>query len=118
MSTTLQVYGLDCEMVYTVWGVEVARISLVNEHNEHALDVFVQPTNRLIDCNTRFSGITPAMIGAGACTFEQARQRMFELVDADTILIGHSLESDLCALRLVHDKVSSERRASHTHVHV
>lgn len=32
-------------------------------------------------------------------------QRFFELANTETILIGHSLESDLKAMRLVHKRV-------------
>lgn len=35
----------------------------------------------------------------------QAQERLFELVNSNSILIGHSLESDLKAMRLVHHKV-------------
>ena len=32
-------------------------------------------------------------------------QRFFELVNSESILIGHSLESDLKAMRIVHNRV-------------
>ena len=94
-------------MVYALYGVEVARVSLVDDQLAPVLDVFIQPQHRLIDCNTRFSGLTPPMLtaAAGALPFELARERFFEFVNADSILVGHSLESDLSAMRLVHEKV-------------
>ncbi|VDN44153.1 unnamed protein product, partial [Gongylonema pulchrum] len=38
-------------------------------------------------------------------TYIEAQKRFFELVNSETILIGHSLESDLKAMRLVHHRV-------------
>jgi RNA exonuclease 1 len=35
----------------------------------------------------------------------QALDRLFELINSETILVGHSLESDLRALRVVHRRV-------------
>uniref|UniRef100_A0A183CBS8 Exonuclease domain-containing protein n=1 Tax=Globodera pallida TaxID=36090 RepID=A0A183CBS8_GLOPA len=34
-----------------------------------------------------------------------AQQRLFELVNTETVLVGHSLESDLRSMRLVHRRV-------------
>lgn len=66
-----KVYAMDCEMVYTVWGPTVARISVVDVLDELVLDVLVRPESRLIDCNTRFSGLMPEQLGTAECTFEQ-----------------------------------------------
>ncbi|CAK5019959.1 unnamed protein product [Meloidogyne enterolobii] len=69
------------------------------------MDVFVRPENTLIDCNTRFSGLNADQILHAECNLDKARERLFELINSETILIGHSLESDLRALRLVHTRV-------------
>ncbi|KAI1701252.1 small RNA degrading nuclease 5 [Ditylenchus destructor] len=39
------------------------------------------------------------------CDLNQVREKMFQFVNSKTILIGHSLENDLRALRVVHEKV-------------
>ena len=36
---------------------------------------------------------------------EQARALFLELIDGDTIIIGHSLENDFKVLRLIHTRV-------------
>lgn len=100
-----KVYAMDCEMVYSNWGPEVARVSVVDVLGELVMDVFVRPENTLIDCNTRFSGLSPDQILHAECNLDKARERLFELINSETILIGHSLESDLRALRLVHTRV-------------
>uniref|UniRef100_A0A1I7ZF31 Exonuclease domain-containing protein n=1 Tax=Steinernema glaseri TaxID=37863 RepID=A0A1I7ZF31_9BILA len=100
-----KVYALDCEMVYTVWGPALARLSVVDLHDDLVLDLIVKPKDLVVDCNTRFSGLTIEQLEQANETIENAHERLFELINQETILIGHSLESDLKALRLVHPRV-------------
>lgn len=58
-------YALDCEMVYTVHGPAVARLSVVDVTNEMVLDVLIKPEHQVTDFNTRFSGITANMLEEG-----------------------------------------------------
>lgn len=51
------------------------------------------------------TGITEAMLEDVTTRLEDARVRVMEHVWADTLLVGHSLENDLHALRLVHVNV-------------
>ncbi|KAI9021243.1 hypothetical protein DFJ74DRAFT_119568 [Hyaloraphidium curvatum] len=100
------VVGLDCEMVFTSLGFEVARASLVDGKGEVLLDAFVRPRGSIIDLNTRWSGITPEHIERpDALTFEGLRTRMAELMDAETVIVGHGLENDLRVLRLLHEPI-------------
>ncbi|EPB79065.1 exonuclease [Ancylostoma ceylanicum] len=122
-----KVYAMDCEMVYGVWGPELARVSVVDMDNKLVLDLIVKPHNTVIDYNTRFSGLTANQVETSdvdlfevsfissrpsSYTFAslklgpiQAQSRLFELVNERSILIGHSLESDLKAMRLRHERV-------------
>lgn len=100
-----RVYAMDCEMVYGVWGPELARVSVVDMHNELVLDLIVKPRNMVIDYNTRFSGLTANQVEASTADIFEAQNRLFELVNEQSILIGHSLESDLKAMRLRHERV-------------
>ncbi len=54
--------ALDAEMLYTVAGTEIARLSIVNWSERTVLDVFVRPQAHIVDYNTRFSGITEEML--------------------------------------------------------
>uniref|UniRef100_A0A1I7X2D1 Exonuclease domain-containing protein n=1 Tax=Heterorhabditis bacteriophora TaxID=37862 RepID=A0A1I7X2D1_HETBA len=100
-----KVFALDCEMVYGVWGPELARLSVVDINNKLILDLIVKPKNAVIDYNTRFSGLTANSVETSTTDIHEAQNRLFELVNERTILIGHSLESDLKALRIVHNRV-------------
>ncbi|WKX93827.1 hypothetical protein Q1695_011246 [Nippostrongylus brasiliensis] len=100
-----KVYAMDCEMVYGVWGPELARVSVVDMHNKLVLDLVVKPHNTVIDYNTRFSGLTANQVEASTIDLFEAQNRLFELVNERSILIGHSLESDLKAMRLRHERV-------------
>ena len=51
---TPQVYSLDCEMVYTTLGLQLARITVVNMRMETVLESIVKPSHTIVDCNTRY----------------------------------------------------------------
>ncbi|KAH7703150.1 exonuclease family protein [Aphelenchoides avenae] len=99
------VYALDTEMVYTTAGAELARLTLVDANCAVVLDAKVRPSAPVIDCNTVHSGITYADLLQAPYTLATARQVLFQFINADTIIIGHSMENDLKALRMVHKKV-------------
>ncbi|KAK6735442.1 hypothetical protein RB195_018572 [Necator americanus] len=100
-----KVYALDCEMVYGVWGPELARVSVVDMDNKLVLDLIVKPHNTIIDYNTRFSGLTANQVETSTIDLFEAQNRLFEMVNEKSILIGHSLESDLKAMRIRHERV-------------
>ncbi|EAR85711.2 exonuclease (macronuclear) [Tetrahymena thermophila SB210] len=100
-----KILGLDCEMVSTEYGLELARISLVNFDGEVLIDQLVKTPNRIINYNTQYSGITQEMLKDVKVDLQQAQKLLFQYVCQDTILIGHSLENDLVAMQVIHNKV-------------
>jgi RNA exonuclease 1 len=96
------VLAMDCEMSYTVAGMEVVRVSIVDWNGKTVLDTLVQTQYPVICFNTRFSGVSSVSDGV---TFEELHDRLGEIANSDTILLGHSLSSDLRALRLDHRRV-------------
>lgn len=63
-----KVYALDCEMVYGVWGFMLGRVTLVDSKNKVVLDIIVKPEHKVIDPNTRFSGLTMNDLSSSKCS--------------------------------------------------
>ncbi|XP_074525909.1 uncharacterized protein LOC141790140 [Halichoeres trimaculatus] len=99
------VYSLDCEMCYTIRGLELSRVTVVNSRLQVIYDAFVKPETEVIDFNTRFSGISEDDVKDTHTSLREVQATLLSFINADTILIGHSLETDLCALKLLHGTV-------------
>ncbi|XP_075719821.1 RNA exonuclease 1 homolog isoform X2 [Rhinoderma darwinii] len=93
------VFALDCEMCYTTKGLELTRVTVVNSQLKVVYDTFVQPDNKIVDYNTRFSGITEEDLQNTSITLRDVQAVLLCMFSCDSILIGHSLESDLFALK-------------------
>ncbi|KAL1480515.1 hypothetical protein MTO96_050962 [Rhipicephalus appendiculatus] len=72
------VYALDCEMCCTSKGFELIRV---------------------------FSGLTAQHMVGVDTTLRDVQRALLERFSAETLLLGHSLDSDLRALRLIHTSV-------------
>ena len=92
-------------MCETEEGFELARVSAVAPDGSVLLDELVRPARRVLNYHTRFSGITAEKLSGVETTLERAREMLLELVHAETLLVGHALENDLRALRLLHARV-------------
>ncbi|XP_063085022.1 RNA exonuclease 1 homolog isoform X2 [Cavia porcellus] len=99
------IYALDCEMSYTTYGLELTRVTVVDTDMQVVYDTFVKPENEIVDYNTRFSGVTEADLVDTSITLRDVQAVLLSMFSADTILIGHSLESDLLALKVIHSTV-------------
>ncbi|XP_053181468.1 RNA exonuclease 1 homolog [Scomber japonicus] len=99
------VYAVDCEMCYTIHGLELSRVTVVNTSLQVVYDTYVRPDNDVIDYNTRFSGISEEDVKGTHTSLTVVQETLLSFISADTILIGHELETDLCALKLFHGTV-------------
>ncbi|KAK4179868.1 hypothetical protein QBC36DRAFT_56537 [Triangularia setosa] len=124
----------DCEMGYTARGMELIRLTATSwPDGKELLDVLVRPIGEVLDLNSRYSGVWPEDIANAeewspgkplTAVVESsdtgrtkkkhmtivpspmvARELLFSLISPNTPLIGHALENDLNAVRIVHPTI-------------
>ncbi|KAI9803072.1 MAG: RNA exonuclease 3 [Piccolia ochrophora] len=116
---------LDCEMGYTTNGLELIRLTATAwPSGAEMLDVLVRPLGEILDLNTRFSGVTAHHLATADAYSSSsppqatttttpsplpivpsptaARALLFTHLSPTTPLLGHALENDLSASRIVH----------------
>lgn len=120
--------AFDCEMGYTVYGMELVRLTATSwPDGAELVDVLVQPFGEVLDLNSKYSGVFPEDLARAVpwsvggkppspkpgerkilqmvSSPEVARDLFFSIISPETILIGHGLENDLNAMRMVHPKI-------------
>ncbi|CAO2656675.1 Nn.00g054780.m01.CDS01 [Neocucurbitaria sp. VM-36] len=97
------VISVDCEMCKAEDDqLVLTRISLLNWDGSVVLDKLVKPNVTIKDYLTQWSGITATMLENVATTLADIQVELLDIITPRTILIGHSLNSDLNALKLTH----------------
>ncbi|GAB6033327.1 RNA exonuclease 1 [Chamberlinius hualienensis] len=99
------VFALDCEMSYTTKGMELVRVTVIGQDLKPVYETLIKPDNPIVDYNTRFSGISKEDMEGVNISLRDVQAALLARFNAQTILIGHSLESDLKALKLIHRTV-------------
>ena len=97
------ILAMDCEMCRVEDGeMALTRVSLVEWDGNVLLDELVKPDKPIIDYLTPYSGITPAKLENVTTSLKNIQDRLLKEITPKHILIGHSLNSDLMALKLTH----------------
>lgn len=98
-----RILTVDCEMCKGENDEQVlTRISILDWDGNVVLDELVKPDVTIKDYLTQFSGITANMLENVTTTLRDIQDKLLELITPRTILVGHSLNSDLNALKLTH----------------
>jgi hypothetical protein len=91
---------------------ELVRICAVDFlAGEILVDTYVIPEQQVVAWRSKFSGVTKALLeemkrqGQTVDGWQAARELLWQHIDEDTILIGHSLHHDLKALGMIHVRV-------------
>jgi len=97
------VYGIDGEMLFTTHGLQLCKITVVGIDGKLVYETLVHPEDPIVDYNTRFSGVSAKDLKRGPVkSLKDVQNDLLGFINANTILMGHSLENDLRALKLVH----------------
>ncbi|CAH1245799.1 AC004381.6 [Branchiostoma lanceolatum] len=98
-------FAVDCEMCETEAGKELTRVSVVSEDLKTVYNSLVKPWRPIKDYMTQFSGICGADLKDVTTRLEHVQEMLQEILPQDAILVGHSLENDLQALKMIHPHV-------------
>ncbi|XP_077289094.1 RNA exonuclease 5 [Arctopsyche grandis] len=102
VSASSPLFAIDCEMCRTRSGLELTRITVVNEEYQVIYETYVLPYNKITDYLTAYSGITEKKLSNVATRLEDVQKTLIELLPPNAILVGQSLNFDLHALKMMH----------------
>jgi RNA exonuclease 1 len=104
-SIPFHILAIDCEMCKTAVGIELTRVVVVNLSLETVYDAYVKPKHHVVDYLTRYSGISEEDLKDVTIDLVRVQKDLLSFIHPHTILIGHSLENDLKALKISHFRV-------------
>ncbi|KAG7916366.1 hypothetical protein KL905_004769 [Ogataea polymorpha] len=100
-----RIFALDCEMCLTASGSVVTRVALTDEDHKLVIGDFVKPDEEITDYKTQYSGVDENSLKGVTTTLHDIQQKLLATISSKDYLVGHSLESDLCALRITHPTI-------------
>ncbi|KFG26676.1 uncharacterized protein NESG_00827 [Nematocida ausubeli] len=123
--------SIDCEMVLTDIGCELARISIIDGEQTVLYDQLIEPAGKVTDYLSEITGITASSYDnkctckicagfdekgiepdsrevlkhTGSIAYKVLLYDLSKIIGANTILIGHSISHDLFAMNVFHEKL-------------
>ncbi|XP_076900857.1 small RNA degrading nuclease 1-like [Bidens hawaiensis] len=100
------ILAVDCEMVLCDDGTDaLVRVCVVDRDEKVVLDELVKPDKEVVDYRSHITGICAEDLENVTTTLQDVQEIMKKLLSKGTILAGHSLNSDLKALKIDHSRV-------------
>merc|ERR1719445_2585509 len=81
---------------------ELAKVCLIDENYKVLYCSYVIPDSPVTNYLTKFSGITPQMLAGITTKLKDVQEAIRRIMPPNGILVGHSLDSDLRALKMYH----------------
>ncbi|XP_069935628.1 putative exonuclease GOR [Cherax quadricarinatus] len=103
--TAKAIYAIDCEMLYTKTGMDVAAISIVDSECQLVYETLILPESPIVDYNTGHSGLTMQQFRHVSTRLADVHAKLLTLFGSRTILVGHGLDHDLLRLKVIHDHI-------------
>jgi DNA polymerase III epsilon subunit-like protein len=111
--TKFRAVTLDCEMAGIASGASEAIFLCVTDYVTGALllNRFICPTEAITQMRSSIHGISKFVLDTAIVQrqalsgWEGARKELWKYIDDKTILVGHALEHDLDALRIIHPHI-------------
>jgi DNA polymerase III epsilon subunit-like protein len=105
--------ALDCEMAGVAGGSSEAILLCVTDYFTGAvlLNRYVCPREPITQIRSSIHGISKSTLenaiqqGQTLWGWEGARSELWKYIDSNTIIVGHALEHDLDALRMIHPRI-------------
>ncbi|KAI5951628.1 hypothetical protein KGF54_004702 [Candida jiufengensis] len=97
-----KIFALDCEFCKAGHLQVLTRISVIDFEGEVVFDKLVKPEEEITDYVTKYSGITEELLKDVTTTIYDIQLLFLSTVFKNDILVGHSLESDLKVMKIVH----------------
>ncbi|KAK7850440.1 small rna degrading nuclease 3 [Quercus suber] len=98
--------AVDCEMALCEDGTEaLVKVCAVDHNLQVKLDELVNPNKVIADYRTDITGVSARDLEGVTCSLADVQKSMKKLLSKGAILVGHSLNNDLKALKLDHARV-------------
>ncbi|KAI3903780.1 hypothetical protein MKX01_016799 [Papaver californicum] len=98
--------SVDCEMVLCEDKTEgLVQVCVVNRNLEVKLNELVKLDKPVADYRTQIHGINAKDLERATCSLEDIQKSMEKLLSNGVVLIGHSLDRDLKALKVDHARL-------------
>ncbi|KAL3642908.1 hypothetical protein CASFOL_013723 [Castilleja foliolosa] len=98
--------AIDCEMVLCEDGTDaLVRVCGVDRNLKVKIDEVVNPNKPIADYRSDITGMSAKDLDGVTCSLKDVQISLKKMLSHGTILVGHSVNNDLQALKLDHTKV-------------